>query len=75
MCGLVASFALLAGGIRNIRIFDRSPEGFEGPWLTFARMDTLRSPKTLPGPALGIPSLSYRAWPAGSGCLRCAAAR
>jgi cation diffusion facilitator CzcD-associated flavoprotein CzcO len=45
-----------------MRVLDRAPPGLEGPWLTFARMDTLRSPKTLPGPALGIPSLSYRAW-------------
>ena len=25
-------------------------------------MDTLRSPKTLTGPALGVPSLTFRAW-------------
>ncbi|PTM91507.1 NAD(P)-binding domain-containing protein [Mycoplana dimorpha] len=62
MCGLVASFALLAGGIRNIRIFDRSPSGFEGPWLTYARMETLRSPKQLVGPAYGMASLTFRSW-------------
>ena len=28
----------------------------------YARMDTLRSPKTLTGPALGVPSLTFRAW-------------
>lgn len=62
MCGLVGSFALLAGGIRNIRIFDRSPHGLEGPWMTYARMETLRSPKTLPGPAFGLGPLTFRAW-------------
>ena len=62
MCGLVASFALLNSGIRNIRIFDRSPEGLEGPWLTYARMETLRSPKQLTGPAYGMASLTFRAW-------------
>lgn len=62
MCGLVASFALLSGGIRDIRIFDRSPPGFEGPWLTYARMETLRSPKHLTGPAYGMASLTFRAW-------------
>jgi cation diffusion facilitator CzcD-associated flavoprotein CzcO len=62
MCGMVASFALLAGGIRNIRIFDRSPLGLEGPWLTYARMETLRSPKQLVGPAYGMASLTFRAW-------------
>jgi len=62
MCGLVASFALLGGGIRNIRIFDRSPQGVEGPWLSYARMETLRSPKQLTGPAYGMASLTFRAW-------------
>jgi cation diffusion facilitator CzcD-associated flavoprotein CzcO len=62
MCGLVASFALQRAGIRNIRILDQSPEGLEGPWLTYARMETLRSPKQLTGPAYGIGSLTFRAW-------------
>lgn len=62
MCGLVAWHALTRGGIANLRIVDRAPKGFEGPWLTYARMETLRSPKTLLGPALGMASLSFRAW-------------
>lgn len=62
MCGLVAAFALISGGIRNLRILDRNPRGYEGPWLTYARMRTLRSPKTLPGPALGMGCLTFRAW-------------
>jgi len=62
MCGLVASFALLGGGIRNIRILDRSPAGYEGPWITYARMETLRSPKHLTGPAYGMASLTFRAY-------------
>ena len=62
MCGLVAGFALRAGGISNMRILDRSPQGYEGPWLTYARMETLRSPKQLVGPAYGIASLTFRSW-------------
>ncbi len=62
MCGLVAFFALNNAGIRNIRIFDRAPRGHEGPWLTYARMETLRSPKQLTGPAYGMASLTFRAW-------------
>mgnify|MGYP002735293628 CR=1 FL=1 len=61
-CGMVAAFALLAGGISNIRVLDRNPEGQEGPWLNYARMETLRSPKTLPGPCYGMGSLTFRAW-------------
>lgn len=62
MFGQTAAFALIRDGIRNIRVIDRSARGEEGPWATFARMRTLRSPKHLTGPDLGIPSLTFRAW-------------
>ncbi|MBR1220966.1 NAD(P)/FAD-dependent oxidoreductase [Bradyrhizobium sp. U87765 SZCCT0131] len=62
MNGIAAAGSLLFRGVRNIAVIDRADPGREGPWLTYARMGTLRSPKTLPGPALGIPSLTYRAW-------------
>jgi cation diffusion facilitator CzcD-associated flavoprotein CzcO len=62
MCGLAASFALRRRGIRNIRILDRAPAGLEGPWMTSARMETLRSPKELEGPASGLPTLTFRQW-------------
>lgn len=62
MCGLTACAALQRQGISNIVAYDQAPEGQEGPWVTFARMRTLRSPKTLTGPALGLPALTFRAW-------------
>ncbi|MES2968389.1 MAG: NAD(P)/FAD-dependent oxidoreductase [Pseudomonadota bacterium] len=62
MCGMVAWHALNSGGIRNMRILDQSAAGNEGPWVTYARMETLRSPKHLTGPALGYASLTFRAW-------------
>ena len=62
MCGQTATFALLREGVRNLRCLDRASHGHEGPWATFARMDTLRSPKHLTGPDLGVASLTYRAW-------------
>jgi cation diffusion facilitator CzcD-associated flavoprotein CzcO len=62
MCGLVATASLKMLGIHNVVCLDRSPQGQEGPWVTFARMETLRSPKQLPGPALGLPALTFRAW-------------
>ncbi len=62
MCGLAAAFALRRVGISNLRQVDRSPEGREGPWRTYARMETLRSPKHLAGPVLGMAGLTFRAW-------------
>ena len=60
--GQTAAFALIRAGIRNLRVIDRAARGLEGPWLTTARMQTLRSPKHLTGPDLGVPSLTFRAW-------------
>ena len=62
MLGLTASFALRRQGIVRQRILDRAQPGREGPWVTYARMTTLRSPKHLSGPCMGIPSLTFRAW-------------
>jgi cation diffusion facilitator CzcD-associated flavoprotein CzcO len=61
MAGMAACAMLTQLGI-GARIFDRAPAGFEGPWATTARMETLRSPKQLTGPALGLPALTFRAW-------------
>jgi len=62
MCGLAATAKLVLTGITNVVAYDAAPAGLEGPWLTFARMQTLRSPKTLHGPSLGLPQLTFRAW-------------
>ncbi|MDL9999577.1 NAD(P)/FAD-dependent oxidoreductase [Variovorax sp. J22P240] len=62
MCGQTAAFALRREGVTNIRVIDRAARGDEGPWGTYARMLTLRSPKHVGGPELGVPSLSFRAW-------------
>ena len=59
--GLAASMALAQVGIRAV-LLDRAPVDHEGPWATTARMETLRSPKELTGPALGLPLLTFRAW-------------
>ena len=61
MAGLAAAAAMRNIGLKVVN-YDRRPQGYEGPWATTARMETLRSPKTLTGPALGIPSLTFRAW-------------
>jgi cation diffusion facilitator CzcD-associated flavoprotein CzcO len=61
-CGLAAAFALKRLGIDNLRIVSAAKTGQEGPWRSFARMPTLRSPKHAPGPELGIPDLTYESW-------------
>jgi FAD-dependent urate hydroxylase len=48
--------------VRNVRVIDAAERGREGPWGTYARMETLRSPKHLTGPDLGFPALTFRAW-------------
>ena len=60
--GISIAAGLLRENIGNILVIDQSPAGSEGPWTTFARMLTLRSPKYLTGPDWGIPSLTFRSW-------------
>ncbi|MGH8430601.1 MAG: NAD(P)-binding domain-containing protein, partial [Solimonas sp.] len=60
--GLAVAFALVRDRVRNILAIDRAPKGLEGPWITYARMPTLRSPKDYTGPDLSIPSLTFEAW-------------
>ena len=62
MLGLVTAAALRNIGVDHVLCFDRAPAGREGPWITSARMETLRTRKDAAGPALGIPSLTFRAW-------------
>lgn len=35
--------------VTNVLILDENPEGLEGPWVTYARMVTLRTNKALTG--------------------------
>ena len=60
--GLAAAFGLMRERVSNIVVIDESPEGLEGPWDTYARMITLRTPKELNPIDFGVPALTYRAW-------------
>jgi len=60
--GLGAAFGLRRQRIDNILVIDENPAGQEGPWATYARMITLRTPKHLTSIDLGVPSLTFRAW-------------
>jgi cation diffusion facilitator CzcD-associated flavoprotein CzcO len=60
--GLAIGAGLLRAKVDNILLVDRAPRGAEGPWLSYARMRTLRSPKDYTGPDLDLPSLTYQSW-------------
>lgn len=48
--------------VTNVFVLDENPEGLEGPWVTYARMVTLRTNKALTGPDMGVPSLTFRSF-------------
>jgi cation diffusion facilitator CzcD-associated flavoprotein CzcO len=60
--GIAVAGALKQAHIDDVVICDDSPRGLEGPWITYARMRTLRTVKSLPGPALRVPSLIFQSW-------------
>jgi FAD-dependent urate hydroxylase len=60
--GLAVASKLLREQVRNIRVIDENPAGAEGVWTRYARMHTLRTPKHIGGPDLGVPSLTFQSW-------------
>jgi cation diffusion facilitator CzcD-associated flavoprotein CzcO len=61
--GSTLAFALRRAGIGKVSLIDAAKDhAGAGVWLTSARMHKLRTPKTLPGPELGLPGLSFQAW-------------
>jgi cation diffusion facilitator CzcD-associated flavoprotein CzcO len=61
--GSTFAFALRRAGIGKVAMIDAAKnEASSGIWLTFARMNKLRTPKTLVGPELGLPGLGFQAW-------------
>ncbi|HEX6999438.1 MAG TPA: FAD-dependent oxidoreductase, partial [Gammaproteobacteria bacterium] len=60
--GLSIAYQLKRKGVGGVEVIDQADPGRTGIWRTIARMHQLRTPKTLPGPELGNPALSFRAW-------------
>jgi cation diffusion facilitator CzcD-associated flavoprotein CzcO len=61
--GSAFAFALRRAGIGKVSVIEAAPDSAKaGVWLTSARMHKLRTPKSLPGPELGLPGLSFQAW-------------
>jgi FAD-dependent urate hydroxylase len=60
--GQSVAFGLQRERVDRVVVFDANPAGLAGPWMTFARMIMLRTPKDLTGPDLGVGSLTFRAF-------------
>ena len=61
--GCAFAFALRRAGIGRVSVIDMAAgEKEAGIWLNAARMNVLRTAKTLPGPELGIPALGFQSW-------------
>ena len=60
--GLSIAYGLKRKGVGRVEVIDRASPGEAGIWRSIARMHQLRTPKTLAGPELGNPALSFRAW-------------
>jgi cation diffusion facilitator CzcD-associated flavoprotein CzcO len=61
--GSAFAFALRRAGIGKVSVIEAASDSTKaGVWLTSARMHKLRTPKSLPGPELGLPGLSFQAW-------------
>jgi FAD-dependent urate hydroxylase len=61
--GCALAFALRRAGIGKVSVIEAAPDAAHtGIWRGVARMQLLRTPKTLAGPELGIPTLSFQSW-------------
>ncbi|MBA8880047.1 NAD(P)-binding domain-containing protein [Phyllobacterium myrsinacearum] len=61
--GATFAFALRRAGIGKVNVIDAADdESHAGVWLTRARMNKLRTPKSLAGPELGLSGLSFQSW-------------
>src|SRR5947209_13490180 len=61
--GCAFAFALRRAGIGRVTVIEMAAGETEaGIWLNAARMNVLRTAKTLPGPELGIPALGFQSW-------------
>ena len=60
--GLAIAVQLLRERVTNILVVDSAVRGSEGIWTGYARMHTLRTAKSVTGPDLGMPPLTFQAW-------------
>ncbi|MDV6286818.1 NAD(P)/FAD-dependent oxidoreductase [Rhodococcus jostii] len=60
--GVAIAYALRRAGVTNVTVIDAEEDESALAWRARARMRTLRTPKTVSGPELGNPALTFSAW-------------
>lgn len=60
--GLALAYNLKLRGVRRLLVVDAQDTDQPGPWHSFARMRTLRTPKSISGPECSNPLLSFKTW-------------
>nr|WP_172694581.1 NAD(P)/FAD-dependent oxidoreductase [Rhizobium rhizogenes] len=60
--GVGIAFALNRAGIERVAVFEAAPQDRVGVWATTARMEALRTDKSISGLDQGIPELSFPRW-------------
>src|SRR5262249_54130413 len=61
--GSAFAFALRRAGVGRTTVIDAAEdEARAGVWLNAARMNLLRTPKSLPGPEIGVAAFGFQAW-------------
>jgi FAD-dependent urate hydroxylase len=61
--GSAFAFALRRAGIGRTTVIDAAEdEARAGVWLNAARMNLLRTPKSLTGPEIAVPAFGFQAW-------------
>ena len=60
--GVAVAYGLRRKGVGRVDVIDQAEPGQAGIWRTIARMQQLRTPKTMPGPEQGNVALGFRAW-------------
>ncbi len=57
--GITTAHALLRAGVANVTVIDSGRQDADLAWQSRARMRTLRTAKSISGPELGNPALSF----------------
>jgi cation diffusion facilitator CzcD-associated flavoprotein CzcO len=60
--GVAIAYGLRRKGVGGVEVVDQAEPGQAGIWRNIARMDQLRTPKTMPGPEGDNVALGFRAW-------------